>query len=30
MSDDPAVAALCTSAFNAVWQRATPHEQFEV
>ncbi|MEU2111486.1 DUF6879 family protein [Streptomyces sp. NPDC019507] len=28
MSEDPAVAALCASAFAAVWDRATPHGEF--
>ncbi|MFE7241703.1 DUF6879 family protein [Streptomyces sp. NPDC057582] len=30
MSEDPAVAALCASAFEAVWTRATPHNQYQV
>jgi hypothetical protein len=30
MSEDPAVVALCASAFAAVWDRATPHEEFQV
>ncbi|GAA2255606.1 hypothetical protein GCM10010145_24720 [Streptomyces ruber] len=25
---DPGVVALCVSAFDAVWQRATPHEEY--
>ncbi|MEU8919472.1 DUF6879 family protein [Kitasatospora sp. NPDC048545] len=29
-SDDPAVALLCASAFEAVWERAVPHEKFSV
>lgn len=29
-SDDQAVALLCATAFEAVWQRAVPHEQFSV
>ncbi|MBD0670351.1 DUF6879 family protein [Streptomyces sp. CBMA156] len=29
-SDDPAVALLCATAFDAVWQRAVPHENFSV
>ncbi|WP_328923582.1 hypothetical protein OG429_02390 [Streptomyces sp. NBC_00190] len=29
MSEDPAVAALCTSAFTAVWERAVPYEDFK-
>jgi hypothetical protein len=28
MTDDPAVLKLCLSAFDAVWQRATPHQQY--
>ena len=27
-STDPAAVALCTSAFNAVWERALPHETY--
>lgn len=30
MSEDPAVLKLCSSAFEAVWERATSHEQFTV
>jgi hypothetical protein len=29
VTDDPAVVTLCTSAFEAVWQRATPHERYQ-
>ncbi|WP_326651438.1 MULTISPECIES: DUF6879 family protein [unclassified Streptomyces] len=29
-TEDPAVAQLCTSAFEAVWERGTPHEKFTV
>ncbi|MFE2723542.1 DUF6879 family protein [Kitasatospora sp. NPDC059327] len=29
-TDDPAVAALCDTAFEAVWERATPHETYEL
>lgn len=29
-SDDPAVARLCATAFETVWQRAVPHEKFAV
>jgi hypothetical protein len=28
VTDDPAVVKLCASAFEAVWERATPHEQY--
>ena len=28
--DDPAVAKLCTTAFEAVWDRAVPHEDYQV
>ncbi|MFJ2112070.1 MULTISPECIES: DUF6879 family protein [unclassified Streptomyces] len=28
MSDDPAVAALCATAFEAVWERGIPHEKY--
>ncbi|MFG2332184.1 DUF6879 family protein [Streptomyces sp. NPDC048604] len=30
LSDDPAAAKLCAQAFEAVWARATPHEQYEI
>lgn len=26
--DDPALASLCASSFEAVWERATPHDQY--
>lgn len=29
-TDLPAVAQLCASAFEAVWERATPHEKFTI
>ncbi|MFG2369249.1 DUF6879 family protein [Streptomyces mirabilis] len=29
LKDDPAVAKLCESAFEAVWVRATPHAEFQ-
>jgi hypothetical protein len=29
-TDDPAVAALCTSAFAAVWERGIPHDRYVV
>ncbi|WP_344116919.1 DUF6879 family protein [Streptomyces blastmyceticus] len=29
-TDTPAVAKLCASAFEAVWERGTPHERFKV
>lgn len=29
-SEDPAVVKLCTSAFEAVWERGIPHEKFTV
>ncbi|WP_405889726.1 hypothetical protein OG427_06640 [Streptomyces sp. NBC_00133] len=28
--EDPAVAKLCSSAFEAVWERAVPHEEYQV
>ena len=28
--EEPAVAKLCASAFEAVWERATPHSRFQV
>jgi hypothetical protein len=27
---DPVAAKLCATAFEAVWQRAIPHETFEI
>ncbi|WP_432095441.1 DUF6879 family protein [Streptomyces sp. bgisy100] len=30
MNDDPAVAKLCSQAFEAVWARAVPHEEYEL
>ncbi|MGW7247364.1 DUF6879 family protein [Streptomyces decoyicus] len=30
LCDDPSVIKLCADAFEAVWERATPHERFEV
>ncbi|MDT0341579.1 DUF6879 family protein [Streptomyces litchfieldiae] len=30
MSEDPKIAALCSSAFEAVWNAAVPHDKFEV
>jgi hypothetical protein len=30
MSDDPAAAGLCSRAFEAVWARAVPHEEFKI
>ncbi|MGW0842634.1 DUF6879 family protein [Streptomyces sp. NPDC002787] len=30
VSDDPAAAQLCSEAFEAVWSRAVPHDQYEV
>ncbi|EXU67636.1 MULTISPECIES: DUF6879 family protein [Streptomyces] len=29
-TEDPEVAALCAAAFEAVWQRAVPHEKYTV
>jgi hypothetical protein len=29
-SDDPAVAKLCASAFDEVWDRAIPHDQYDI
>ena len=29
-TEDPAVAALCASAFQAVWELATPHGEYEI
>jgi hypothetical protein len=30
IEDDPAIVKLCTDAFEAVWERAVPHEQYQV
>lgn len=30
VTDDPAIATLCASAFDAVWERATPHAEFHI
>ncbi|MBT2384255.1 DUF6879 family protein [Streptomyces sp. ISL-11] len=30
LCDDPAVVKMCASAFESVWERATPHEEFSV
>ncbi|MGW4981937.1 DUF6879 family protein [Streptomyces mirabilis] len=30
LSDDPAAVKLCADAFEAVWARATPHDQYEL
>ncbi|WP_328918031.1 MULTISPECIES: DUF6879 family protein [unclassified Streptomyces] len=30
ITDDPAAAKLCASAFEAVWERAVPHDQYAV
>jgi hypothetical protein len=30
VSDDPAAAKLCDAAFEAVWERAVPHDQYEI
>ncbi|WP_149181812.1 DUF6879 family protein [Streptomyces sp. TRM49041] len=30
ISDDPAAAKLCAEAFEAVWDRGIPHEQYEI
>ncbi|MFE7967524.1 DUF6879 family protein [Streptomyces cellulosae] len=30
LSDDPAAAKLCESAFEAVWERAIPHDEYEI
>ncbi|MFR9727158.1 DUF6879 family protein [Streptomyces sp. MS19] len=30
ITDDPAAAALCSSAFKAVWDRATPHDEYKI
>jgi hypothetical protein len=29
-SEDPAVIGLCASAFEAVWERATPHAEYRL
>ncbi|MGK5640677.1 DUF6879 family protein [Streptomyces sp. URMC 126] len=30
VTDEPSVAKLCTNAFEAVWERATPHEDYRI
>ncbi|MER7818192.1 DUF6879 family protein [Streptomyces sp. NPDC096153] len=30
VDDDPAVIKLCSSAFEAVWERATPHDNYTI
>jgi hypothetical protein len=30
VTEDPAAAALCAAAFEAVWRRAVPHEDYQV
>ncbi|MGI5341436.1 DUF6879 family protein [Streptomyces sp. CA-181903] len=30
VTDEPNVAKLCTDAFEAVWERATPHEDYRI
>lgn len=30
LCDEPAVVKLCSTAFDAVWERATPHERFTI
>ncbi|MFC7219207.1 DUF6879 family protein [Streptomyces polyrhachis] len=30
MSEDPAAVKLCASAFEAVWERAVPHEDYQI
>lgn len=30
VTDDPAAAKLCADAFEAVWERAIPHDQYEI
>ncbi|MGW2370153.1 DUF6879 family protein [Streptomyces sp. NPDC001667] len=30
MTEDPAVVGLCASAFEAVWERGIPHEEYKV
>jgi hypothetical protein len=30
LSDDPAMAAQCAAAFEAVWERATPHQDYDL
>ncbi len=30
VSEDPAAVKLCTEAFEAVWPRAVPHDQYEI
>jgi hypothetical protein len=30
LDEDPATVKLCTSAFDAVWERAIPHDEYEI
>ncbi|MEU0084881.1 DUF6879 family protein [Streptomyces sp. NPDC006274] len=30
ITDDPVAAKLCTEAFEAVWERAVPHDQYQI
>ncbi|WP_424216324.1 DUF6879 family protein (plasmid) [Streptomyces sp. BI20] len=30
VTDEPSVAKLCTDAFEAVWERAVPHEEYRI
>jgi hypothetical protein len=30
ISDDPAAAKLCAQAFESVWERAVPHDEYEI
>lgn len=30
LEDDPGIVKRCATAFDAVWERATPHEQYQV
>lgn len=30
ITDDPGAATLCATAFEAVWQRAVPHDQYQI
>nr|WP_324603597.1 DUF6879 family protein [Streptomyces sp. SPB074] len=30
ITDEPGAAALCRDAFDAVWERAVPHDEYKI
>jgi Family of unknown function (DUF6879) len=30
VTDDPGLVRLCATAFRAVWERATPHQDYQI